>query len=42
MINMRLLSAWPNWVIIPTMIVLWMFAGVLVAELLGADPYTTE
>lgn len=42
MLNYRILSAWPNWFVIPAMILLWMFAGVLIAEALGADPYTQE
>lgn len=42
MLNYRIMRAWPNWLIIPAMILLWMFAGVLVAEVLGAPPYTKE
>jgi len=42
MINTRLLRAWPNWLIVPTIICFWIVAGVLTAELLGAQPYHTE
>lgn len=42
MLNMRLLSAWPNWVIIPAMAAFWIIIGVLIAELLGAAPHHTE
>jgi hypothetical protein len=42
MLNPRLLAAWPNWVIIPVMIAIWIAVGVLGAELLGADPYVKE
>lgn len=40
MVNLRLLTAWPNYVAIPTILLLWVVAGVLLAELLGAKPYT--
>jgi hypothetical protein len=42
MINTRILAAWPNWIIIPAMLLLWLIVGVLGAELLGAQPYTSE
>ena len=42
MLNFRLLSAWPNWLIIPAIAAFWIVIGVLIAELLGAPPYHTE
>jgi ABC-type multidrug transport system permease subunit len=42
MLNFRVLRAWPNWVIVPTVLVLWIFVAVLLAELLGAAPYHQE
>jgi hypothetical protein len=42
MLNTRLLAAWPNYFIIPAMLVAWIVVGVLAAELLGAEPWTKE
>jgi hypothetical protein len=32
-LNTRVLSAWPNWLLIPAMVAFWVFFGVLAAEL---------
>jgi hypothetical protein len=40
--NTRLLSAWPNYVLIPAIAAYWLVIGVLVAELFGAKPFHTE
>lgn len=42
MINLRLLSAWPNFLVIPAILAFWIVIGVLAAELLGAAPFHTE
>jgi hypothetical protein len=42
MFNARILAAWPNWLIVPLMLAMWIAAGVLLAETLGGEPYTSE
>ena len=42
MLNLRILSAWPNYLIIPAMVALWVVAGVLVSEILGMKPWHQE
>lgn len=42
MLNVRMLKAWPNWVIIPAMLVFWIVTAALLAELLGAKPFSQE
>ena len=40
MLNTRILTAWPNYLIVPAMLGFWVVLGVLGAELLGgAAPY---
>lgn len=41
-VNVAILRAWPNWLIIPAMLALWVVVGVLCAELLGAQPWHAE
>ena len=38
-LNLRILRAWPNYLIIPIMVVIWIVVGVLGTELLGAPPF---
>lgn len=38
MLNWRLLSAWPNYLIVPTMLLFWVVFGLLIAQLIGAVP----
>jgi hypothetical protein len=40
--NGRLLSAWPNFILIPAIAGFWLIIGVLVAELFGAPPFHTS
>jgi hypothetical protein len=42
MLNMRLLTAWPNYLVVPVIAAFWIVIAVLVAELLGAAPFHTE
>lgn len=42
MLNLRILSAWPNYFLIPAMLAFWVVLGVLGAELLGAKSYRQE
>lgn len=42
MLNSRLLRAWPNYLVIPAILAFWIVFAVLVSELLGAAPFTTE
>jgi hypothetical protein len=42
MLNVRLLRAWPNYLAVPAILLIWVVAGVLAAELLGAKPYTDK
>jgi hypothetical protein len=42
MLNTKILSAWPNWLIIPAMVGIWIVAAVLGAELVGAAPWHSE
>ena len=41
-VNWRILSAWPNWFLIPLMLAFWVVAIVLAGELLGADSYRNQ
>lgn len=40
--NTRLLSAWPNWLIVPAILCFWIVIGVLATELIGAAPFHAE
>ena len=42
MLNWRIVAAWPNWLVIPTMLAFWVIIGVLMAELFGAAPHHSE
>lgn len=42
MLNWRVLSAWPNWFHVAFAVTLWLIVGVLLAELLGATPYSEQ
>lgn len=39
MVNLRILSSWPNWAVIPAMLVIWLVAGVLALQLVGSTPW---
>ena len=36
-VNTRILSAWPNWLIVPVIAVFWIVLGVLLADLFDSD-----
>lgn len=40
MLNFAILKAWPNYFVIPVIVVFWVVIGVLVAELLGDSPFS--
>jgi hypothetical protein len=42
MFNAAILRAWPNYFIVPLMVLMWVVVAVLAMQVLGAKPWHSE